>query len=214
MTLKKILSPLFKSYFKLKFKRSWRKNNLDNFTNVNLNMCFPIEQVRVGKYTYGTLNVKSFGGCKTKLHIGSLCSIADKVIFILGGEHNYHKLFTYPIGVYLLNEEPDTIDKGNIMIGDDVWIGYRSTILSGVTVGQGAIIAAGSVVTKDVPPYAIVGGVPAKVIKYRFSENIRTEMEKIDYTKLTDGMVRQHIEDLYKEVNENTDLSWLSMKEE
>lgn len=70
-------------------------------------------------------------------------------------------------------------------------------ILSGVHIGQGAVVAAGAVVTKDVPPYAIVGGVPAKVIKYRFSPEVIEQLLELDYSKLTDDMIRERIDDLY-----------------
>ena len=70
----------------------------------------------------------------------------------------------------------DTICKGSIIIGDEVWIGYGAMIFSGVNIGKGAIIAAGSVVNQDIPPYSVAAGVPAKVIKYRFSEEIIKEL--------------------------------------
>ena len=81
--------------------------------------------------------------------------------------------------------------------------------MSGVHIGQGAVIAAGSVVTKDIPPYAIVGGVPAKIIKYRFSSDMITELLKIDYRKLTEDAIRQHINDLYVELKDINQLNWL-----
>ena len=70
--------------------------------------------------------------------------------------------------------------KGDIVVGDDVWIGENAIVCSGVTIGQGAIVAAGAIVTKDIEPYAIVGGNPAKVIKYRFNENIRKKLIQIN----------------------------------
>jgi serine acetyltransferase len=94
----------------------------------------------------------------------------------------------------------EAFSKGNIVIDDDVWIGYGVTILSGVHIGQGAVVAAGAVVTKDVPPYAIVGGVPAKIIKYRFSPEIIEELMKIDYSKLEEDDIKNHIDDLYSEI--------------
>lgn len=91
----------------------------------------------------------------------------------------------------------DATSKGSIIVDDDVWIGYRATIMSGVHIGQGAVVAAGAVVTKDVPPYAIVGGVPARVIKYRFSPEVIEHLLKLDYSKLSDDMIREKIDDLY-----------------
>lgn len=72
--------------------------------------------------------------------------------------------------------------KGKIILDDDVWIGDQVLVLSGVHIGKGAIVAAGCVVTKDVPPYAIVGGIPNKIIKYRFSKQIIQKLQGIDYS--------------------------------
>lgn len=88
------------------------------------------------------------------------------------------------------------------MVDDDVWIGSRATILSGVHIGQGAIVAAGSVVTRDVPPYAVVGGVPTRIIKYRFTEDIIKELLKIDYSKINASFVEIHTDLLYRKVDE------------
>ena len=109
------------------------------------------------------------------LTIGKYCSIARDVMMILG-KHRIDTISTYPFKTLskFWPEADRSIEdhstKGDIIIGNDVWIGARANILSGVTIGSGAIIAAASVVTKDVPPYAIVAGNPARIIKYRFPE--------------------------------------------
>ena len=93
-----------------------------------------------------------------------------------------------------------------------MWIGYGCTIMSGVHIGQGAIIAAGAVVTKDVPPYAIVGGVPAKIIKYRFEPDMIEELLKIDYSKLTKEEIMNNIDDLYLELKDKKQFEWMPKK--
>ena len=87
------------------------------------------------------------------------------------------------------------------MLEDDVWIGYGVTILSGVRIRQGAVVGAGSLVVHDVEPYAIVGGVPARVVKYRFSQEVIKYLLSLDYGKLTEEMIRTHIDDLYKPID-------------
>lgn len=174
-----------KTFWKLcKFKSRWRKQNSDNLT-VAANI-FPIEKVNVGKHTYGELRVYSFGGGREGLSIGSYCSIAGNVSFLLGGEHALDMVSTYPFArhIYSLKDNPDEATKGRIIIDDDVWIGHGVTVLSGVHIGQGAVIGAGSVVTHNVPPYAIFVGNSVK--KYRFTDDIINELLKIDYSKLSE----------------------------
>ena len=120
---------------------------------------------------------------------------------MLAGDHNLDMVSSYPFKVFIRKDADESgPQKGNIEIGDDVWIGLRATICAGVKIGQGAVIAAGAVVTKDVPPYAIVGGVPAKVIKYRFSEDIIEELVKLDYSKLSKDVVMKNMDELYQKV--------------
>ncbi len=83
----------------------------------------------------------------------------------------------------------------SVIIGNDVWIGARATILEGVTIGDGAVIAAGAVVTKDVPPYAIVGGVPAKIIRYRFAEEEIEKLMKIKWWEKDEAWIKAHAEE-------------------
>lgn len=118
------------------------------------------------------------GNCKIQYaNIGKFCSIGPEVRIGLG-IHPLNLKSTYP-GFYTNSEyyrvkklyNYDEAEYKRVIIGNDVWIGARATIMDGVNVGDGAVIAAGAVVTKNVPPYAIVGGVPAKIIKYRFDED-------------------------------------------
>lgn len=99
------------------------------------------------------------------------------------------------------------------MVDDDVWIGHGAMVLSGVHIGQGAVIAAGSVVTKDVPSYAIVGGNPATLIKYRCEEEMRAKLEEIDFSRLNDHLIEEHIDCFYQTLEEDIDLSWLPTRE-
>ena len=85
--------------------------------------------------------------------------------------------------------------KGDIIIGNDVWVAFGATILSGVKIGDGAVVAAGSVVTKDIPPYAIVGGVPAKVIKYRFDDEIIKSLQDIKWWDWDQETIKKRVGD-------------------
>ncbi len=194
----------------LKYRREWRKNNPHNETNAV--RIFNSNIVTVGKCTYGGINVLAFNDCN-KLRIGHYVSIAPNVTFMLSADHYTNRISTFPYRTKILNEKYEGVSKGNIVVDDDVWIGYGSTILSGVHIGQGAIVAAGSVVTKDVPPYAIVGGVPAKLIKYRFGEETIQKLLELDYSKLDKKIIEENIDELYVKADENIDLSWFPKKD-
>lgn len=194
-------------------EKKWKKNNKENFTQLG-KYIFDFSKVNVGKGTYGELNIIQFESHNGFLKIGNYCSIAPEVVFLLDGEHRYDTVSTYPFKARLLNASGDTLSKGTITIEDDVWVGYGATILSGVHIGQGAVVAAGAVVTKDVPPYAIVGGVPAKVIRHRFNPELITELLKIDYSKLSKEEIEKHIDDLYKELKDPSQLDWMPKTED
>jgi acetyltransferase-like isoleucine patch superfamily enzyme len=109
----------------------------------------------------------------SKLSVGRYCSIADKVQIFLGAEHNTDWITTYPFSALWpagqkINGHPRT--KGNVIIGNDVWIGKEAMILSGVKINDGAVIAARALVCKDVEPYTVVGGIPATKIRKRFDQ--------------------------------------------
>ncbi len=182
------------------FKRKWRRLNKHNST-YPLDL-FPINTVEIGNYSYGGLRVLTFGE-GYKVYVGHCCSIGPNVLFVLKAEHPVDRISTFPFKVKVLGESYEAMSKGDIILDDDVWVGANVTIMSGVHVGQGAIIAAGAVVTSDVPPYAIVGGVPSKVIRYRFDENTVQKLVNIDYSSLKFDSIRDNIELLYTPVTEN-----------
>lgn len=116
------------------------------------------------------------------LKIGAFCSIGGRVQILLGGHHRTDWVTTYPLSYYLPDIAPTgryDYTRGDVVIGNDVWLCDGCTILSGVTVGDGAVVAANAHVFRDVPPYAIVGGNPAAIIGYRFPEEIRQELLSI-----------------------------------
>jgi acetyltransferase-like isoleucine patch superfamily enzyme len=125
-----------------------------------------------GKKSYGYPLISCFDGV-SRLSIGSYTSIASNVSILLGSNHKMGFITTFPRS--LINRkvsQEETNERGDVSIGNDVWIGYGVTIVGPVTIGDGAIIGASALVVDDIPPYAVVGGVPARVIKYRFEKEV------------------------------------------
>lgn len=139
-----------------------------------------------------------------KLIIGKFCSIACGAKFLFNSaNHNLSSLSTYPFPIFFEEWDLDAKDvtdawdnKGDIVIGNDVWIGYEAVILAGVTIGDGAVIRTRAVVTKDVPPYTIVGGVPAKSIRKRFPEGTIELLLKLKWWDWTEERIRQHLSEI------------------
>lgn len=157
-------------------------------------------QLSVGRHTYG-LPIVDISSPIDRVQIGSFCSIGPEVRLVPGGEHNVRAISTFPFSVRWGGEKYDrqVEKKGSIQIGNDVWIGSRATILSGVNISHGAVVAAGSLVNRDVAPFEIVGGVPCRNLGFRFSQEDAERILESNWWELPDGDLRSVISDLENE---------------
>lgn len=162
----------------------------------------PRVTIGTGTYGVGEKTVLLFRD-DDRVVIGKYCSIAFGVTVVASGEHNYKGIANFPLAAVLQGDvDRDTFSKGTVRIGNDVWIGANATILSGVEIGDGAVIAAGAVVTESVPPYAIAGGVPARVIKYRFPAETIEHLLRIRWWDWPADRISQDMEWFYLPVDE------------
>ena len=154
--------------------------NHSSFTNEY----YQRDGVEIGDYTYGVPLITR-NTDKYKLKIGKFCAISDNVHILLDANHRTNWVTNYPLSLGILREAPSNYEhpagKGDMVIGNDVWIGLNVIILPGVNIGNGAVIAAGAVVAKDVADYEIVGGVPAKHINFRFTSDQIDKLLKISW---------------------------------
>ncbi len=153
-----------------------------------------------GKGSTGRPRIVSDG--QSLLTVGKYCSISHTAVFLLGLEHKPEWLTTYPFSLEYaeFHGQPYPIkSKGDIVVGNDVWIGYQAMILSGVHIGDGAVIGARTVVARDVPPYAVVVGNPARIIRYRFNPKVITELLTLKWWDKPDEWIKQNIPMLLSE---------------
>jgi acetyltransferase-like isoleucine patch superfamily enzyme len=157
-------------------------------------------QATVGAHTYGNPTIHTFTHDDTRLTIGSYTSIARGVTIVLGGYHPMDRVTTFPLRLRLGMEDAGDDgypwSPGDVSIGSDVWIGTSATILSGVTIGHGAVVGAGAVVNRDVAPYAVVAGNPAREIRRRLREDLVEPMLEIAWWNWPDQTVRDRTGEL------------------
>jgi acetyltransferase-like isoleucine patch superfamily enzyme len=179
-----------KQYQKLKFAVEMNNNR---------------EHVSIGRHTYGITD--EHVAAKIKFEVGSFCSVAQGVKILRCAEHPVTGPTQFPMQRLIPPKDQKNgptsshnFAKGPVIIGNDVWIATDAIILSDVRIGDGAIVAAGAVVTKDVPPYAVVGGVPAKVIKYRFDERTINELLRIRWWDWSDETIIENMDIFYGDI--------------
>lgn len=180
----------------------------------------PFRLLSIDKFSYmvgvdvvsGTVNVGDIG-CQS-VHIGKYTSIGSGINMIMDMNHDYHSLYQGLINEFTADEPGIRGNgqilrrirrKGQILIGNDVWIGNNATILGGVRIGDGAVVAAGSMVVKDVPSYAVVGGNPAKIICYRFSEDVIERLKRIAWWNWSSEQISDRKKDMQGEVVDFTE---------
>lgn len=174
-------------------------------------------RIAVGRFTYGTehLSVRQWGE-GAGLSIGSFCSISSAVTVFLGGNHRTDWVTTFPFGHIYEDQlggtgiEGHPATAGDVVVGHDVWIGHGVTLMSGVTVGDGAVLAANANVVKDVAPYEIVGGNPAKHVKDRFAPEIRDLLLRLQWWDWPLETIRARVPSLCATPDVEVLRSWLS----
>ena len=166
------------------------KNKIGVGVMLGENVTFIDRDVEIKDYTY----INS-GYLYPGVRIGKYCSMGHDVC-IGPGEHYINRLSTYPICTRVLKEKPQNeFPKVKpTILNNDIWVGHGAVIMQGVKVGNGAIVAAGAVVTKDVPAYSIVAGVPAKIIKYRFGEELIQKLDRLQWWDKEEEWIVQHKE--------------------
>jgi acetyltransferase-like isoleucine patch superfamily enzyme len=167
------------------------------------------EGVAIGAHTYfdGPVQVKHWMPGE-RLVIGAYCSVADGVTFLTGGGHRTNTVTQFPLDWVLGSDRMISRTyqtTRDTVVGNDVWIGTHAMIMGGVRVGDGAIVAAGAVVFSDVPPYAIVAGNPARVVKYRFASETVQRLLRIAWWSWPEALVRERLEWFYRPIREFCD---------
>jgi acetyltransferase-like isoleucine patch superfamily enzyme len=182
------------------YNRIWRyvaKKSLSSVLSHSISQLKSKGLLEIGDHTYGLPIIDRYEGSDAKVTIGKFCSIGPNVRIITGGIHPVDRIGLYPFRIQwsLPDAHKDGMPKTNgpINIGNDVWISSGATILSGITIGHGSVIAANALVTKDVPPYTIVGGNPAKIVKQRFTPEQIDQLLKLEWWSWSREKIEKNI---------------------
>jgi acetyltransferase-like isoleucine patch superfamily enzyme len=183
---------------------------IDNKSHVDRNAKV-YSHVHIASSTIGAYSYVGRNSRIVHADIGRFCSIASETKVGMG-THTLDKLSTSPIFTEKKNGTAHSwtcVSNVNpykrVTVGNDVWIGVRVMIMGGVSIGDGAVIAAGSIVTKDIPPYSVAAGVPAKVIRYRFPQDVINRLEALKWWNLPDEVLKEHIH-LFQQENIDVDV--------
>lgn len=173
------------------------------------------------KFIFGSIGVNSYINSMdiqmtnedevVNIQIGNFCSIAYNVLALVNRNHDYKAITTSASPLFYFNNKKIK-QKGEIIIGNDVWIGNNAILLSGIKIGNGAVIGAGTVVTKNVPPYAIVVGNPMRVINYRFDEDNMQKLQNIQWWHWPIDYIEKNRDWFNKSVNEFTNMFYQNKK--
>jgi acetyltransferase-like isoleucine patch superfamily enzyme len=179
-------------------KNAYHRRTGEGFIGRDLGVLLRLQRagrVTIGPGTYGVPEIFTHTYDRTCLHVGNYTSMAPTIM--LGGGHPSDRVTTYPhrimMGMEGAGEDGFPAPSKDTVIGSDTYVGWRSMLLSGVTIGDGAIVGAGALVTKDVPPYAIVGGNPARLIRYRFPEEQREALLDIRWWDWPEHEIRDAV---------------------
>ena len=160
--------------------------------------------IRAGKHTYGHdhCTIRAWERINDVIEVGSYCSFGRGVTFVIDGNHKMDTFSTYPFQT-LFSESPVNVwGKETPTVGNDVWVASNATIYSGVHIGDGAVVAGNSVVTKSVPPYAVVAGNPARIVKYRFPDDVIADLLELKWWTLPEETIRTHLIPVQSDIRE------------